>query len=74
MDKSKPKDNQWVKMVELRVTMDDKLNKLLDEIVASGIYQSKAELMRSATIYFLMQMDILKDHIQSDNQTKKNSK
>ena len=58
-------------MVELRVTMDDKLNKLLDEVVTSGSYQSKAELMRSATIYFLMQMNIIKDHIQSENQAKK---
>ena len=37
-------------MVELRVTVDNKLNKLLDEIVESGLYQSKAELMRSATV------------------------
>ena len=58
-------------MVELRVTLDDKLNKLLDEIVASGIYQSKAELMRSATIYLLIQMDVIKEHIQSDATPKK---
>jgi Arc/MetJ-type ribon-helix-helix transcriptional regulator len=37
-------------MVEVRVTMDDRLNKLLDEVVDSGIYQGKAELMRSATV------------------------
>ncbi len=59
------------KMVELRVTVDDKLNKLLDEIVASGIYQSKAELMRSATVYLLVQMDLIKDHIQNDTLPKK---
>jgi len=58
-------------MVELRVTVDDKLNKLLDEIVASGIYQSKAELMRSATVYLLVQMDLIKDHIQNDTSPKK---
>ena len=51
-------------MVELRVKVDDKLNKLLDQIVESGIYQSKAELMRSATIYLLMQMGVLKEHIE----------
>jgi Arc/MetJ-type ribon-helix-helix transcriptional regulator len=59
------------KMVELRVTVDDKLNKLLDEVVASGIYQSKAELMRSATVYLLIQMDLIKDHIKSDASMKK---
>jgi Arc/MetJ-type ribon-helix-helix transcriptional regulator len=58
-------------MVELRVTVDDKLNKLLDEIVESGLYQSKAELMRSATVYLLIQMGVIKDHIQNDTFPKK---
>jgi len=52
-------------MVELRVTVDEKLNKLLDKIVETGIYQSKAELMRSATIYLLVQMGLIKDHLYS---------
>lgn len=52
-------------MVELRVTVDEKLNKLLEKIVASGVYQSKAELMRSATIYLLIQMGVLKEHIKT---------
>ncbi len=51
-------------MVELRVTIDERLNELLDEIVSSGVYQSKAELMRSAAIYLLIQMGVLKEHIQ----------
>jgi metal-responsive CopG/Arc/MetJ family transcriptional regulator len=51
-------------MVELRVTIDEKLNKLLDKIVEAWIYQSKAELMRSATIYFLLQMGVLKENIE----------
>lgn len=51
-------------MVELRVTVDEKLNKLLDRIVESGIYQSKAELMRSATILLLIRMGVLKEHIE----------
>lgn len=50
-------------MVELRVTVDEKLNRLLEEIVSAGIYPSKAELMRSAAIYLLMDMDLLKEHI-----------
>jgi len=50
-------------MHELRVTVDEKLNKLLDKIVESGIYNSKAELSRSAIIYLLIQMGVLKEHI-----------
>lgn len=52
-------------MVELRVTMDEKLNKILEKIVEAGFYQSKAELMRSATIYLLIQMGVLKEHIKT---------
>jgi len=52
-------------MVELRVTVDEKLNKLLDKVVEAGVYQSKAELMRSATIYLLIQMGVLKEHIEN---------
>ena len=58
-------------MVELRVTVDDKFNKLLDDIVASGLYQSKAELMRSATVYMLIQMGVIKGHIQNEALPKK---
>jgi Arc/MetJ-type ribon-helix-helix transcriptional regulator len=58
-------------MVELRVTVDDKFSKLLDDIVASGLYQSKAELMRSATVYMLLQMGVIKDHVQGDTSLKK---
>jgi Arc/MetJ-type ribon-helix-helix transcriptional regulator len=58
------------KMVELRVTIDEKLNKLVE----SGICQSKAELMRSATIYLLIQMSVIKEHIQNESlPRKKNS-
>ena len=53
-------------MVELRVTIDEKLNKLLDKIVDSRIYQSKAELVRSATTYLLVQMGLIKEHVQSE--------
>jgi len=44
--------------------VDEKLNKLLDKIVESGIYQSKAELMRSATIMLLIQMGLVKEHVE----------
>ena len=45
------------------VIIDEKFNDLLDEIVASGINQSKAELMESSAVYLLMEMGLLKDHI-----------
>ena len=51
-------------MVEIRVTIDEKLNKILDKVVASGFYLSKAELMRSATVYLLIQMGVLKEIIE----------
>jgi len=51
-------------MVELRVTVDEKFNRLLDKVVESGIYQSKAELMRSATIYLLIEMGLIKKHVE----------
>jgi len=50
-------------MVELRVTVDEKFDKILQKVVDAGIYQSKAELMRSAAILLLMQMGLLKEHI-----------
>ena len=52
-------------MVELRVTIDEKLNKLLQKIVDAGIYQSKAELMRAATVDLLIKMGVLKEHIET---------
>lgn len=54
-------------MVELRVTIDEKLNKLLDKIVESGIYNSKAELMRSATINLLINMGLIKEHLEKES-------
>jgi Arc/MetJ-type ribon-helix-helix transcriptional regulator len=57
-------------MVELRVTVSEKLDKLLNEIVNAGIYQSKAELMRSATIYLLTQMGLIKEVIQKEEKKK----
>ena len=56
---------QGPKMTELRVTVSDKLNMLLEKVVESGVYQSKAELMRSATIQLLIQMGVLKAHIEN---------
>jgi len=50
-------------MTELRVTVDPKFNKLLDRIVEAGFFHSKAELVRTATAHFVLQMTGLKDFI-----------
>ena len=57
-------------MVELRVTIDEKLNKLLDMVVESGVFQSKAELMRSGAVLLLAQMGLLKDHVKGQDHGK----
>ena len=51
------------RILDLNRTIDEKFNKLLDSIVESGLFHSKAELVRSATIHFLLQMDVLKDFL-----------
>jgi Arc/MetJ-type ribon-helix-helix transcriptional regulator len=57
-------------MVELRVTIDEKLNELLDMVVESGVFQSKAELMRSGAVLLLAQMGLLKGHVESRDRGK----
>jgi len=37
-------------MPEVRVTIDDKMDALLDEIMVSGLYPSKAEFVRCAIV------------------------
>jgi Arc/MetJ-type ribon-helix-helix transcriptional regulator len=48
-------------MPEIRVTVDEKLNSLLDEIVASGLYPSKAELMRCGLVQLLKDLGLLQN-------------
>lgn len=43
-------------MAELRVTVRKEMNELLDEIVDAGIFNTKAEAIRAATVYFLMDL------------------
>lgn len=50
-------------MPEIRVTVDEKLNLLLEELVASGLYTSKAELMRCGLIHLLKDLSLLPDFI-----------
>ena len=43
------------------MTVDDKLNLLLDEVVASGLYPSKAELLRCGLVLLLKDLGLLQD-------------
>ena len=51
-------------MVELRVTIEPKLNKILDKIVEAGIFKSKAELLRFGAVSLLIEMGILKEYVE----------
>ena len=46
-------------MAELRVTVSEKMDKLLDEIVDMGLFTSKADLMRFAAIAYLKDLGLL---------------
>ena len=48
-------------MPEVRVTVNEKLNLLLDEIVDSGLYPSKSELLRSGLVHLLKDLGLLQD-------------
>ncbi|MDE2590998.1 MAG: hypothetical protein KGL95_15180 [Patescibacteria group bacterium] len=43
-------------MPELRVTVTEKMDNLLDEIVDTGLFTSKADLMRFAAIAYLQEL------------------
>jgi Arc/MetJ-type ribon-helix-helix transcriptional regulator len=60
-------------MPEIRVTVDEKLNSLLDEIVAAGLYPSKAELMRSGLVHLLKDLGILQNLINTKRYRKANT-
>ena len=40
-------------MPELRVTVSEKFDKLLDQLLETGLFTSKADIMRFATIAYL---------------------
>ncbi len=43
-------------MPEIRVTVTKKMNELIGEIVAAGLFATKADTVRAATVYFLMDL------------------
>ena len=46
-------DVSGVQMPELRVTVTNELNELLDEVVERGLFSTKADVARAAIVYFL---------------------
>jgi Arc/MetJ-type ribon-helix-helix transcriptional regulator len=43
-------------MPELRVTVTEKMDKMLDNLVATGLFTSKADLVRFATVAYLKEL------------------
>jgi len=44
---------------EVRVTINENLDSFLDKIVASGLYPSKAELMRCGMVHLLKDLNLI---------------
>jgi Arc/MetJ-type ribon-helix-helix transcriptional regulator len=44
-------------MPELRVTITEKMDELLNKLVETGLFTSKADLVRFATIAYLKELD-----------------
>jgi Arc/MetJ-type ribon-helix-helix transcriptional regulator len=53
-------------MGEIRVTVNDKLDLFLDELVNSGLYPSKSELVRCGTIHLLKELGLITDLINAN--------
>lgn len=64
-------DNWRDCLTEIRVTIDDKLNNLLEELVESGIYPSKAEIMRCGLIHILNDLNLLPNLMKSKKKGKR---
>ena len=46
-------------VAEVRVTINENLDSYLDKIVASGLYPSKAELMRCGMVHLLKELNLI---------------
>jgi len=51
---------------EVRVTINDNLDSFLDKIVASGLYPSKAELMRCGMVHLLKELNLIQNLINTN--------
>ena len=48
-------------MPEIRVTITDKMNELLEKLVETGLFTSKADLVRFATVAYLKELGWIKE-------------
>jgi Arc/MetJ-type ribon-helix-helix transcriptional regulator len=46
-------------MPELRVTISEKFDKLLEELLETGLFASKADIVRFATIAYLKELGFI---------------
>jgi Arc/MetJ-type ribon-helix-helix transcriptional regulator len=53
-------------MPEVRVTIKENLDSYLDKIVASGLYPSKAELMRCGMVHLLKDLNLIQNLINTN--------
>jgi Arc/MetJ-type ribon-helix-helix transcriptional regulator len=51
---------------EVRVTINENLDSYLDKIVASGLYPSKAELMRCGMVHLLKDLNLIQNLINTN--------
>jgi Arc/MetJ-type ribon-helix-helix transcriptional regulator len=51
---------------EVRVTVNENLDSYLDKIVASGLYPSKAELMRCGMVHLLKDLNLIQNLINTN--------
>ena len=54
-------------MPEVRVTINENLDSFLDKIVASGLYPSKAELMRCGMVHLFKELNLIQNLINTNN-------
>jgi Arc/MetJ-type ribon-helix-helix transcriptional regulator len=46
-------------MPEIRVTVSEKFDKLLEELLETGLFSSKADILRFATIMYLKELGFI---------------
>lgn len=58
-------------MAEIRVTVDEKLHLIIEEIVDAGLYPSKAELMRCGLVRLLKDLGLVSIILNENRAAKK---